>query len=310
MAKAAQRKIRLQGKTWYRHDISSCSKAQKAMWSKCVGMMSWGTLHSELQKLGVDTVVQAMLPVKCVRVQSLPGLNHSGHWLNLSLVPCFMQAYIVQYTVHRYLHKLIHNDAAAVFQIFLGYCLVNIPRAILPMNSKESIQLGSIFTLQVGAWTDDCIISTAFHAFSLQYDVVLIEDGVSTASKQHFNAIEVMRGAAAKVLVAQDVVRYFKEGQPVKPPVPKSKIAGTSYSKTWAHRGNENFTWGGEAEWTQSTAEINSDWHHPGVRRTKICEWAGSWSLLPALAQPHFWQDGCCGAGLVNRQFVICRFFN
>ena len=94
------------------------------------------------------------------------------------------------------------------------------------MNSKESIQLGSIFTLQVGAWTDDCIISTAFHAFSLQYDVVLIEDGVSTASKQHFNAIEVMRGAAAKVLVAQDVVRYFKEGQPVKPPVPKSKIAG------------------------------------------------------------------------------------
>lgn len=107
----------------------------------------------------------------------------------------------------------------------MGYRLVNI-QAILPMNFQESLQLGSIFALQVGAWTDDCIISTAFHAFSLQYDVVLIEDGVSTASKQHFNAIEVMRGAAAKVLVAQDVVRYFKEGQPVKPPVPKSKIVG------------------------------------------------------------------------------------
>ena len=47
---------------------------------------------------------------------------------------------------------------------------------------------------QVGAWTDDCIISTAFHAFSLQYDVILIEDGVSTASKQHFNAIQVRHG--------------------------------------------------------------------------------------------------------------------
>lgn len=91
---------------------------------------------------------------------------------------------------------------------------------------SELQKLGVDTVVQVGAWTDDCIISTAFHAFSLQYDVVLIEDGVSTASKQHFNAIEVMRGAAAKVLVAQDVVRYFKEGQPVKPPVPKSKIAG------------------------------------------------------------------------------------
>ena len=56
--------------------------------------------------------------------------------------------------------------------------------------------------------------------------MVLIEDGVSTASKQHFNAIEVLRGAAAKVLLAQDVVKYFQEGQPVKPPVPKTKIAG------------------------------------------------------------------------------------
>ena len=80
--------------------------------------------------------------------------------------------------------------------------------------------------VQVGAWTDDCIISTAFHAFSLQYDVILIQDGVSTASKQHFNAIEVMRGAAAKVMLAQDVVNYFNDGQPVRPPTPKTKLAG------------------------------------------------------------------------------------
>ena len=62
--------------------------------------------------------------------------------------------------------------------------------------------------------------------------MVLIEDGVSTASKQHFNAIEVMRGAAAKVLLAQDVVKYFQEGRPVKPPVPKAKLAGTRLART------------------------------------------------------------------------------
>eukprot|EP00438_Fugacium_kawagutii_P016649 Skav205669 [mRNA] locus=scaffold458:481719:483121:+ [translate_table: standard] len=90
----------------------------------------------------------------------------------------------------------------------------------------ELQKLGVDTVVQVGAWTDDCIISTAFHAFSLQYDVVLIEDGVSTASKQHFNAIEVMRGAAAKVMLAQDVVKYFRDGQPSKPPVPKAKLAG------------------------------------------------------------------------------------
>ncbi|CAK9050212.1 unnamed protein product, partial [Durusdinium trenchii] len=91
---------------------------------------------------------------------------------------------------------------------------------------QELQKLGVDTVVQVGAWTDDCIISTAFHAFSLQYDVVLIEDGVSTASKQHFNAIEVMRGAAAKVLLAQDVVKYFKAGRPVEPPLPKAKLAG------------------------------------------------------------------------------------
>ncbi|CAJ1448259.1 unnamed protein product [Effrenium voratum] len=90
----------------------------------------------------------------------------------------------------------------------------------------ELQKLGVDTVVQVGAWTDDCIISTAFHAFSLQYDVVLIEDGVSTASKQHFNAIEVMRGAAAKVVLAQDVVQYLEAGRPVRPRPPKQKLAG------------------------------------------------------------------------------------
>eukprot|EP00439_Symbiodinium_sp_Y106_P063474 s2480_g9.t2 len=92
----------------------------------------------------------------------------------------------------------------------------------------ELQKLGVDTVVQVGAWTDDCIISTAFHAFSLQYDVILIEDGVSTASKQHFNAIEVMRGALAKVLFAEDVAAYIRKGLPVlEARAPKAKLAGS-----------------------------------------------------------------------------------
>eukprot|EP00930_Biecheleria_cincta_P083669 TRINITY_DN7319_c0_g1_i2.p1 TRINITY_DN7319_c0_g1~~TRINITY_DN7319_c0_g1_i2.p1 ORF type:complete len:387 (+),score=73.70 TRINITY_DN7319_c0_g1_i2:114-1163(+) len=92
----------------------------------------------------------------------------------------------------------------------------------------ELQKLGVDTVVQVGAWTDDCIMSTAFHAFSLQYDVVLVEDGVSTASKQHFNAIEVMRGAVAKVLLAADVADYIKAGLPVTPmpDLGRGKVAG------------------------------------------------------------------------------------
>lgn len=84
--------------------------------------------------------------------------------------------------------------------------------------NSELQSLGVDTVVLLGAWTDDCVISTAFHAFSLQYDVVVVEDGVSTASKQHFNAIEVMRGAVAKVMVASDVADYIDRSLPVLPP--------------------------------------------------------------------------------------------
>lgn len=56
---------------------------------------------------------------------------------------------------------------------------------------------------------DDCIISTAMHAFSLQYDVVVVADAVSTASKAQFAAVEVMRGAVAKILPTAHVIHYL-----------------------------------------------------------------------------------------------------
>jgi len=81
----------------------------------------------------------------------------------------------------------------------------------------ELQRLGVDTLVQVGAWTDDCIMSTAFHGFSLQYDIILVEDGVSTASKNHFTSVEVMRGAVAKVLFAKEVADYINAGLPVVP---------------------------------------------------------------------------------------------
>lgn len=100
----------------------------------------------------------------------------------------------------------------------------------------ELQRLGVDTVVQVGAWTDDCIISTAFQAMSLQYDVVVVEDGVSTASKQHFNAIEVMRGAVGKVMLTAPVADYINQGLPVSPPLPRAKSAGSRASRFEAVR--------------------------------------------------------------------------
>merc|ERR1712216_625800 len=94
--------------------------------------------------------------------------------------------------------------------------------------NTELQKLGVDTVVQVGASTDDCILNTAFQAFQLQYDVVVVEDGVSAEGKQHFNAIEVMRGAVAKVLFAADVADYINKGLPViLPAAPKVKSAGS-----------------------------------------------------------------------------------
>jgi len=76
----------------------------------------------------------------------------------------------------------------------------------------ELKKLGVDTVVQVGAWTDDCIIATAFHAFALQYDVIVVTDGVSTASKNHFKALDVMGGAVAKMLDTAAIVAHLAGG--------------------------------------------------------------------------------------------------
>jgi len=80
---------------------------------------------------------------------------------------------------------------------------------------EELQKLGVDTVVIVGAWTDDCIIATAFTAFKLQYDVVVISDGVSTASKNHFAAMDVMKGACCKIVDTATFVDYLTAGLPV-----------------------------------------------------------------------------------------------
>ena len=52
----------------------------------------------------------------------------------------------------------------------------------------------------IGAWTEDCITSTAFEATDRYgFDVVVVKDAVGTATGVHTKAIDVMEASCAKV---------------------------------------------------------------------------------------------------------------
>lgn len=138
---------------------------------------------------------------------------------------------------------------------------------LVPSGQKtlhsELQDLGVNTVVQVGAWTDDCIIATAYHAFGLQYDVVLVEDGVSTASKQHFNAIEVMRGSIAKIVVASQVADYINNGLPVLPPaLRKTKTVGARIRDEVKPDTKENVAISTQAKGAPISAAVLTDGQH------------------------------------------------
>lgn len=69
-----------------------------------------------------------------------------------------------------------------------------------------------------GLWTDECIVATAYAALSRGYDVVVVSDGVATATTNHDIALRVLGGTCAKVLTTQQIVDYmqsnFELGEP------------------------------------------------------------------------------------------------
>lgn len=85
----------------------------------------------------------------------------------------------------------------------------------------DSLQVMHVDTLVItGAWTESCVLATAMEAVDQRgLDVVVISDGVGSATPSHFAALDVMAaGRLGLVASAQEVAGYLQE-----------------------HRGNENF---------------------------------------------------------------------
>jgi len=65
----------------------------------------------------------------------------------------------------------------------------------------------------VGAWTDECILSTATNGFSRSYDVIVVADAVDTVTAKHSAALDILAGICCKVIDTEEVVRYVRSGK-------------------------------------------------------------------------------------------------
>ena len=77
-----------------------------------------------------------------------------------------------------------------------------------------------------GLWTDECIISTAYAAFSRGYDVVVVSDATATATANHESGLNLINGVCSKVLTTEDVVSYMKDSFVLGEP---GKVKGVKY---------------------------------------------------------------------------------
>lgn len=75
----------------------------------------------------------------------------------------------------------------------------------------EKLKAEGVDTVVIaGLWTDECIVATAYAALSRGYDVVVVQDGVATATAHHDKALTVMNATCGKVLPAKQIVEYME----------------------------------------------------------------------------------------------------
>lgn len=83
----------------------------------------------------------------------------------------------------------------------------------------EKLKAEGVDTVVIaGLWTDECIVATAYAALSRGYDVVVVGDGVATATAHHDKALTVMNATCGKVLPTAEILKYmqtqFVKGEP------------------------------------------------------------------------------------------------
>eukprot|EP01083_Nonionella_stella_P047473 127049_1 len=82
--------------------------------------------------------------------------------------------------------------------------------SILEKQLKE-LQVDTIAL--VGAWTDECILSTATNGFSRDYDVLIVSDAVDTCTPYHRTALEILSAICCKPVTTQELVNYVTSGK-------------------------------------------------------------------------------------------------
>lgn len=77
-----------------------------------------------------------------------------------------------------------------------------------------------------GAWTDDCLLTTIFDAIDKYgYDIILIRDGVATATLWGSPVLEALYGSTCCDMTCEQVVKHLKE-RPELVEQPKAQLHG------------------------------------------------------------------------------------
>lgn len=75
----------------------------------------------------------------------------------------------------------------------------------------ERLKAKGIDTVVIaGLWIDECIVSTAYAAFSRGYDVIVVEDACATATAHKEKAMTILNGVCSKVLTTDSICKYME----------------------------------------------------------------------------------------------------
>lgn len=76
----------------------------------------------------------------------------------------------------------------------------------------EKLKAEGVDTVVIaGLWTDECIVATAYAALSRGYDVIVVGDGVATATAHHDKALTIINATCGKVLSTAEIVEYMRD---------------------------------------------------------------------------------------------------
>eukprot|EP01084_Bolivina_argentea_P038259 70746_1 len=78
---------------------------------------------------------------------------------------------------------------------------------------KQLKQIGIDTIIIVGAWTDECILSTALNGFSRNYDVIIASDAVDTCTPHQSSALDILSSICCKTVSTKDVIQYVKRNR-------------------------------------------------------------------------------------------------